>query len=106
MNASVLSDVAIKGSVKAETPILGRPQGAPDPGYLDEALDAEGPSGEAIPSAEAIRAAKRLIAYAESGANAAEVLLRESEEQAALIGKPEQMEVVMANMQKRPPVFK
>ncbi|MCZ4269496.1 crotonase/enoyl-CoA hydratase family protein [Rhodobacteraceae bacterium G21628-S1] len=54
----------------------------------------------------AIRAAKRLIAYAESGANAAEVLLRESEEQAALIGKPEQMEVVMANMQKRPPVFK
>jgi hypothetical protein len=34
------------------------------------------------------------------------VLLRESEEQAALIGKPEQMEVVMANMQKRAPVFK
>ena len=53
-----------------------------------------------------VTAAKRLIAYAESGANAAEVLLRESEEQAALIGKPEQMEVVMANMQKRPPVFK
>ena len=59
MNASVLSDVAIKGSVKAETPNLGRPQGAPDPSCLDEALDAEGPSGEAIPSAEAIRAAKR-----------------------------------------------
>lgn len=55
---------------------------------------------------KAIRAAKRLIAYAESGASEAEVLLRESAEQAELIGKPEQMEVVMANMQKRAPVFK
>ncbi|KUP94710.1 crotonase/enoyl-CoA hydratase family protein [Tritonibacter horizontis] len=54
----------------------------------------------------AIRAAKRLIAYAESGAPQSEVLLRESAEQAALIGEPEQMEVVMANLQKRPPVFK
>ncbi len=55
---------------------------------------------------KAIRAAKRLIAYAESGVSEAEVLLRESAEQADLIGKPEQMEVVMANMQKRAPVFK
>ncbi len=53
----------------------------------------------------AMRAAKRLIAYAESGATRAEVLRRESAEQAALIGQPEQMEVVMAQMQKRPPVF-
>ncbi|OIQ24403.1 MAG: enoyl-CoA hydratase [Alphaproteobacteria bacterium MedPE-SWcel] len=53
----------------------------------------------------AIRAAKRLIGYAESGASEAEVLLRESAEQAELIGKPEQTEVVMANMQNRRPVF-
>ncbi|NIZ15323.1 crotonase/enoyl-CoA hydratase family protein [Phaeobacter sp. HF9A] len=53
----------------------------------------------------AIRAAKRLIAYAESGASEAEVLLRESNEQAGLIGKPEQMEVITANMQKRAPMF-
>ncbi|TNJ48567.1 crotonase/enoyl-CoA hydratase family protein [Phaeobacter sp. B1627] len=53
----------------------------------------------------AIRAAKRLISYAESGASEAEVLLRESAEQAELIGKPEQTEVVMANMQNRRPVF-
>ena len=55
---------------------------------------------------KAIRAAKRLIEYAESGAAEADVLLRESAEQAELIGKPEQMEVVMANMQKRAPDFK
>ncbi len=58
-------------------------------------------------SPSAIRAAKRLIAYAESHENGVEaVLLEESREQAELIGKPEQMEVVMANMQKRAPVFK
>lgn len=35
-----------------------------------------------------------------------EVLLEESRAQAALIGKPDQMEAVMANVQKRAPVFK
>lgn len=53
----------------------------------------------------AIRAAKRLIAFAESGASQAEVLLQESREQIALIGKAEQMEVVAARMQKRAPKF-
>ena len=33
-------------------------------------------------------------------------LLRESAEQVKLIGKPEQMEVIAAQMQKRAPVFK
>ena len=56
-------------------------------------------------SPTAIRAAKALAAYAESGASEAEILLEESRVQASLIGKPEQMEVVMANMQKRAPKF-
>ena len=55
-------------------------------------------------SPSAVRAAKRLMAVAESGPEA-EVLLAESREQAALIGKPHQMEAVMANMQKRKPSF-
>ena len=58
-------------------------------------------------SPSAMRAAKRLISFAENNMSAPEaVLLEESREQAALIGKPDQMEVVMANMQKRAPVFK
>lgn len=54
----------------------------------------------------AIKAAKRMINFAESGASQSEVLLRESAEQVELIGKPEQMEVIAAQMQKRAPVFK
>ncbi len=56
-------------------------------------------------SPAAIRAAKRLIAVAESGAAVANVLIAESREQAALIGGPEQMEQVAANMAGRAPVF-
>jgi len=56
-------------------------------------------------SPSAIRAAKRLIAVAESGASEADVLLAESREQTDLIGKPHQMEVIAANMQKRAPKF-
>ena len=56
-------------------------------------------------SPSAIRAAKRLIAVAESGASEADILLAESREQTDLIGKPHQMEVIAANMQKRAPVF-
>ena len=50
----------------------------------------------------AIRAAKRL---ANLEADAAETLLAESREQAALLRTPNQIEAVMANMQKRPPNF-
>jgi len=56
-------------------------------------------------SPSAIRAAKRLICMAESGAPAAEVLLAESREQAALIGGADQMEAIAANMAGRPPRF-
>ena len=56
-------------------------------------------------SPSAIRTAKRLMALAEVKSEV-EVLLAESAEQAELIGKPDQMEVVMAAMQKRPAVFK
>ena len=56
-------------------------------------------------SPSAIRAAKRLIGLAESGADEDTVLLAESREQADLIGKPHQMEVISANMAGRKPVF-
>ena len=56
-------------------------------------------------SPSAVRAAKRLIGLAESGASEDEVLLAESREQTDLIGKPEQMEVIAANMQNRAPKF-
>jgi enoyl-CoA hydratase/carnithine racemase len=58
-------------------------------------------------SPSAVRSAKALIGYAETHlADIEAVLLEESRAQAELIGKPHQMEVVMANMQKRAPVFK
>jgi enoyl-CoA hydratase/carnithine racemase len=53
-------------------------------------------------SPQAIRAAKRL-ANLEGGAAA--ILLAESAEQAALLRSPNQIEAVMANMQKRAPSF-
>ncbi|MFB9149646.1 crotonase/enoyl-CoA hydratase family protein [Roseovarius ramblicola] len=56
-------------------------------------------------SPAAIRAAKRLIGVAESGAPVADVLMAESREQAALIGGPEQMEQIAANMAGRVPDF-
>ncbi len=56
-------------------------------------------------SPSAIRAAKRLIDFAETNPRV-DVLLAESSEQVDLIGKPDQMEVVMAQMQGRKPEFK
>ncbi|MFC3077593.1 crotonase/enoyl-CoA hydratase family protein [Phenylobacterium terrae] len=55
-------------------------------------------------SPHAIRAAKRLFDVAARGDQHA-ILRAESEEQAALIGSPNQIEAVMANMQKRDPAF-
>lgn len=52
----------------------------------------------------AIRAAKRLMNLP-AGATAAEILLAESVEQTALIGSPNQVEAVMANLEKRTPRF-
>ena len=60
----------------------------------------------ATKSPSAIRAAKRLIAVAESGASDTDILLAESRAQTDLIGKPHQLEVIAANMQKRVPNFK
>ncbi|WP_109463948.1 crotonase/enoyl-CoA hydratase family protein [Albibacillus kandeliae] len=56
-------------------------------------------------SPSAMRAAKRLIDVAER-AGREDVLLSESREQVALIGKPDQMEVIAAQMQGRKPAFK
>lgn len=56
-------------------------------------------------SPSAIRAAKRLIGQAESGMAEDAVLMAESVEQAALIGKPDQMEQIAANIARRAPVF-
>lgn len=55
-------------------------------------------------SPSAVRAAKRLIGLAEQEGRDA-VLMAESAEQAALIGKPDQMEVIQAQFQGRKPVF-
>lgn len=55
-------------------------------------------------SPHAIRAAKRLLDLALE-ADAATILRRETEEQVALIGSPNQIEAVMANVQKRTPNF-
>lgn len=71
---------------------------------------AEDPHAEAMALARAIagrnphaiRAAKRL---ANLEADAGKTLLTESREQAALLRTPNQIEAVMANMQKRPPSF-
>ncbi|MFY0679336.1 MAG: crotonase/enoyl-CoA hydratase family protein [Thalassovita sp.] len=60
----------------------------------------------ALKSPSAIQAAKRLIDLAETTNNEAEILTYESRFQTDLVGKPHQMEAIMANMQKRPPVFK
>lgn len=52
----------------------------------------------------AIRANKRLLNLMADG-DAREILLQESVEQSALIGSPGNVEAVMANMEKRAPVF-
>jgi enoyl-CoA hydratase/carnithine racemase len=52
----------------------------------------------------AIRAGKRLLNLMAEGDQHA-ILLAESEEQGALIGSPNQVEAVMANLQKRAPSF-
>jgi enoyl-CoA hydratase/carnithine racemase len=58
-------------------------------------------------SPSAVQAAKALIGYAEEHTDDVDaVLLEESQAQAELIGKPHQMEVIAANIQKRKPVFK
>lgn len=56
-------------------------------------------------SPSAIRASKRLIDTAETQ-DRPTVLLAESQEQVKLIGQPDQMEVIAAQLQKRAPQFK
>ena len=55
-------------------------------------------------SPQAIRAAKRLMNHW-SSASDSDLLLAESQEQSQLLGQAEQIEAVLANAQKRPPVF-
>ncbi|SLN62388.1 putative enoyl-CoA hydratase echA8 [Pseudoruegeria aquimaris] len=56
-------------------------------------------------SPDAMRAAKRLITLTEK-ASREQALLLESEIQGEILGQPNQMEALMAGMQKRAPVFK
>lgn len=53
---------------------------------------------------DAMRTAKRLCAMAHTASEEG-ILLPESQCRTALIGKPEQMEVVAARLQRRPPKF-
>lgn len=59
----------------------------------------------AAKSPDAIRAAKRLLATADE-ALAARILLRESLEQRALIGSPNQVEAISANAASRAPAYR
>ncbi len=74
---------------------------AQDP--LAEALALAGDMAGKSP--DAIRAGKRLL-NASAALDAAELLMRESVEQKALIGRPNQVEAVQANLHKRAPVFR
>jgi enoyl-CoA hydratase/carnithine racemase len=56
-------------------------------------------------SPDAVRAAKRLLNLAQE-ADAAEILVAESQEQERLMGNPNQMEAVRANLEKREPNFR
>ncbi|SFN19882.1 crotonase/enoyl-CoA hydratase family protein [Variovorax sp. OV329] len=56
-------------------------------------------------SPDAIRGGKRLL-NASTSLDAAGLLLRESVEQKALIGSPNQVEAIQANLHKRPPAFR
>lgn len=74
---------------------------AEDPAARAGALAAE----IAAKSPAAVRAAKALLNMAETGAPA-EVLRAESERQKSVIGTPEQIETVMANVQNRKPNYR
>src|SRR3954462_4738064 len=56
-------------------------------------------------SPHAIRAGKRLLNLAQSDATIGEIFVEETREQVALIGSPNQVEAVMANVEKRDPSF-
>ncbi|WP_271950456.1 crotonase/enoyl-CoA hydratase family protein [Ruegeria faecimaris] len=113
MGGMVLLPELVRSDVLRLLTYTARPIGAPqaaDWGLVTKLSD--DPLTEALALAEdiagqspsAIRAAKRLIDVAETRSRA-DVLLAESAEQVELIGKPDQMEVVMAQMQGRKPKF-
>ena len=54
---------------------------------------------------DAVRAAKRLLNAVAQVTDPLEGLVQETEEQVALIGSPNQVEAVKANLEKRLPVF-
>ncbi|HSW08296.1 crotonase/enoyl-CoA hydratase family protein [Aquabacterium sp.] len=62
-------------------------------------------AGIAQRSPDAVRAAKRLLNQAAAGTGDAALLQAESNEQVALMGAPNQVEAVRANLEKRAPVF-
>ncbi len=114
MGGMVLLPELVRSDVLRLLTYTARPIGAPQAaewGLVTKLSDE--PLTEAIALAEditgkspsAMRAAKRLIDVAETR-DRTDVLLAESSEQVDLIGKPDQMEVVMAQMQGRKPEFK
>jgi len=114
MGGMVLLPRLVRSDVLRLLTYTARPIGAPqaaDWGLVTKLSD--DPLTEALALAEdiagqspsAIRAAKRVIEVAESRPRA-DVLLEESSEQVNLIGKPDQIEVIAAQMQGRKPEFK
>src|SRR3954449_6413931 len=73
---------------------------------LDPRADALSMAREiASKSPHAIRAGKRLLNLAQSDASINDIFLEETREQVALIGSSNQVEAVMANVEKRDPAF-
>lgn len=114
MGGMVLLPRLVRSDVLRLLTYTARPIGAPqaaDWGLVTKLSD--DPLTEALALAEdiagqspsAIRAAKRLIDVAERQPRA-DVLLEESSEQVNLIGKPDQIEVIAAQMQGRKATFK
>ncbi len=114
MGAMALLPTLVRSDVLRKLTYTGTPVGAQQAAawgmvteLADDPLDAAMALAEelTLKSPSGLRAAKRLIGVAQSGASEAEVLMAESVEQGKLIGRPDQMEVIAAQFQKRAPKF-
>jgi enoyl-CoA hydratase/carnithine racemase len=116
MAGHVLTRGVVRDDVLRELTYTGRVVGAEEAVAIglgtrlcDDPLSEARALAQAIAerSPAAIRAAKRLLNLAarNADASAAALLQAESDEQIGLIGRPEQREAVLANLERRPPKF-
>ena len=114
MGGMVLMRELVRADIVRELTYTGRIVGAEEAVRIGLATRlAQDPLAEALQLAsdiasknpDAIRAAKRLL-NAAAHLDAAELLMRESVEQKALIGSPNQVEAVRSTLEKRPPNYR